>query len=106
MPVNPPVLAKIQSTDDVTNRIQDQLISKMNPVLSNQLTNGSLLTSISLNSGSNTVNHKLGRKLVGWFVTRLRANVQIWDSQDGNKNDSQTLLLNASGSVTVDIWVF
>ena len=99
-------LSKVQSTDDVLNRVQDGLIRSLNPVLGNQILQGQLLQSVSLATGLNTINHKLGRDLVGWFITRLRANSIVWDSQDTNQSSNLTLILNASAPVVIDLWVF
>jgi hypothetical protein len=99
-------LSKIQSNDQTLNQIQDLNIRTLNPVLQNQLLQGQLLQNQKLSSGANTINHKLGRNLIGWFLTRIRANAQVWDTQDSNSSPGQTLILNASTAVTVDLWVF
>ena len=92
--------------DTILNRIQDQIQKILRPVLDNQVLDGVLLQEVDLASGLNVIEHKLGRKLVGWFIVRLRANENIWDTQDSNQLPAKTLYLNATGAVTVDVYVF
>jgi hypothetical protein len=88
-------------------QMQNQWASIINPLLSNPAGNVSLLKSISLVSGSNTVNHLLGRELQGWYITRMRnAAAQIYDVQNTNPTPTLTLILHSSAPVVVDIAVF
>ena len=86
--------------------MQTKWASVINPVLGIPLNQGLLLQDVSLVSGSNTINHRLGRKLVGWIVTRLRSSATIYDTQDTNQRPSLTLELVASAPVVADIFVF
>lgn len=65
-----------------------------------------VLKSVPLSTGSNTVNHTLGRTLQGWFPVRLRASATLYDTQDSNTTPDRTLMLVASAPVTVDLAVF
>ncbi len=85
---------------------QTRWASILNPVIDNPLSSGIVLQSVSLNSGSNSVNHKLGRKLQGWFIVRQRAAASVYDTQDSNPTPDLTLNLVASAAVTVDLMVF
>lgn len=95
-----------QAEDRVGNQSQNTQNKAYGDIAKGPLTNGSILTEISLKSGSNDVSHKLGRKLQGWFIVRQRASATIYDSQDTNKTQDLTLSLNSSASVSVDIYVF
>lgn len=86
--------------------MQTQWAQELNPLLKQPLNQGLLLQGVSLASGANVINHLLGRKLQGWFLTRLRSSVTIYDTQDLNPNPSQTLSLVSSGAVKVDLFVF
>jgi hypothetical protein len=86
--------------------MQTSWAQQLNPILSNKLLNGVLLQNVSLASGSNTVNHLLGRKLVGWVLTRQRAAATVYDTQDTNPHSLVTLQLTASAPTSVDLWVF
>lgn len=88
------------------NLLQTNWSTQINPVLSLPINSGLFLKGISLVSGSNTINHRLGRKLQGWFITRKRASASIYDLQDSNPRPELTLVLNSSGTVSIDLFVF
>jgi hypothetical protein len=81
--------------------------TQINPVLGCELVNGLLLRNVALVAGLNTVNHKLGRKLIGWFPTRIQGtSATFYDEQNSNQMPALTLALVASTAVTIDLWVF
>lgn len=86
---------------------QDRWASILNPVLKNPTTSTLLLQNVILISGNNVVNHRLGRKLQGWYPVRFHgAYAQLYDTQDTNQSPELTLNLNASAGVTIDLVVF
>lgn len=99
-------LPRFQTDDQALALLQTSWATELNPLLANVLSNGSLLKRVVLTSGANVVNHKLGRKLQGWFITRKNASADIYDTQDTNATPALTLTLNCSAAVTVDIYVF
>lgn len=99
-------VSQVQTTDRVIGQIQSNIITPLNLILSNPITDGILLQNVTLSSGDNSINHKLGRKLQGWFIVRQRASASIYDKQDSNSLPDKTLSLNASAQVTVDLYVF
>lgn len=85
--------------------LQNSWSSRLNPVLSNPLAQGVHLTNISLASGNNTINHKLGRNLVGYIITGMRdAARDIY--QVTSQTPNLTLILHSTGTCTVDLYVF
>lgn len=86
--------------------LQNTWSAILNPVVQAEIVNSNILKSVSLVSGSNSVNHLLGRKLQGWHIVRQRAAATFYDTQDSNTMPDLTLLLTASGNVVVDILVF
>lgn len=86
--------------------MQNQWASILDPVLANPTNNSLILKSVSLSSGDNTINHKLGRVLQGWKIVRQRASATLYDKQDANQMPDKTLVLNASAAVVCDIEVF
>ena len=78
----------------------------LEPIVSNPIVNGLILKSVTLASGSNTINHRLGRKLQGWYIVRQRSAASVYDTQDSNQTPELTLTLESSAAVTVDIGVF
>lgn len=97
-----------QQTDDrQLNQFQQALRSALQPITSLPSSQSTILTKVTLTTGNpNTINTGLGYPLSGWYIIRQRAEASIWDTQDTNTNPSQTLLLNTSANVTVDIVVF
>lgn len=96
----------VQTQDQDFLRFQTQLQKVMQPVLDNAINFGTRLSNVVLASGLNVVPTTLNRNLQGWFIIRQRAEANIWDTQDSNSDQSQSLYLNASTAVTVDLWVF
>lgn len=85
----------------------DRWASIIDPVINNPIVNSVLLTNITLTTGANTINHKLGRKLVGWYPTRIRGvSATFYDNQDTNPIPHLTLILVSSADVVVDLEVF
>lgn len=83
--------------------MQNKWMSELNPVLQNPMTNPSLIKSITLVTGDNVINHKLGRLQQGWIITDVNAAVSIYRSQPLN---DLTLTLNSSGAAIINIAVY
>jgi hypothetical protein len=92
--------------DFEVSKMQDRLLEGVNQALSSLLVDAVLLEGISLVSGVNTISHKLGRKLSGWFVVRISAAITLFDSQATNLIQDKTLILTASGPATASLVVF
>lgn len=85
---------------------QSQWASQLDPIIANPTTNPGILKSISLATGSNAVNHLLGRNLQGWKIIRQRAAASIYDTQDSNPTPQLTLVLVSTAPVVIDLEVF
>lgn len=85
---------------------QDRWAAQLDPVLALPQNSSFIIKNIKLASGTNVINHLLGRKLQGWTLTRVRALATIYDTQDTNQTPELTLVLVSSAVVTVDIEVF
>jgi len=90
--------------------VQDSLENTLRSVEACPLLDGHLLEDVELANGLTDVDHKLGRKLKGWFLTRTRtlAGGDICDKQSQHKQEEQILRLSSTyaATITVDIWVF
>ncbi len=95
-------LPLIKSEDQVMNLIQTRWKSQIDPLLDNEITNGRLIQGQPL-SGTTVINHKLGRKMVGWYLVDIDGAVMIYRSTPLNDT---TLTLTTSGPCTVSLWVF
>lgn len=97
---------RLQSENREINQLQLNIINGVNALIGLPLNQGTLIQEVDLVTGANVVNHTLGRALVGWILTRVRANATVFDTQDLNPNPGLTLFLTASADVTVDLWCF
>lgn len=88
------------------SQTQDTWAQALDPIISNPLINGTLLKNVALVSGTNVINHKLSRSLVGWIPTRVRTSATFYDAQDQNQTPQLTLVLIASADSNIDLWVF
>jgi len=78
----------------------------LDPVLANPLLQGRLIENVALSNGTTLINHMLGRALVGWIVTRINAQAQVYDNQNTNNAKTITLSLTSNAAATVSLWVF
>ena len=99
-------IPRVQTDDRQINQLQQNFISAINQLMDTSILSGVLLTNVALVSGDNSVNHKLGKTLTGWIVVRKRAAADIYDKQGTNATPTQTLALNTSADVMVDLYVF
>lgn len=99
-------LPVFQTSDRDLMMLQTKWASILNPMIANPFTDGNLLQNVSLASGTNKVNHLLGRNLRGWVIVRNRAAATFYDTQDTNQSPALTLSIVSSGATTCDIWVF
>lgn len=75
----------------------------LNPVLATPFLSGKAIVQINLKTGTNIINHGLGRMLRGWFPIDETAAATIYRSAPKN---ALTLTLTSNAVVTVDLWVF
>lgn len=100
-------LKKIGTSNYEMQKLQQNIESAIEPIISKDIVDGLLLKNVCLEPGiANEVKHSLGRPVQGWIVVRKRADARIWDVQDFNRNPSKTLTLAASHDVKVDLWIF
>lgn len=93
---------KINTTDEALNKVQANVESAITPVLQCKLLDGHILSDLELVSGSNRIEHKLGRTLIGYFPVRQSNASTIYDTSI----DDKFLYLTASANITVSLWVF
>lgn len=101
-----PKYSPIQCDDKVLNRVQDQIARVVNPLVTAPMLQLSVLPSLTLVAGLNTINHGLGRPVQGWAVLRARGAIMCYDKQDTNRTPEKTLLLVASAPITIDLGVY
>ena len=80
------------------------LAQALNPVLSNAIIQGELISNISLTANTpKTINHGLNRMMQGWFVIDNTASSNIWRTSSLN---TKTITLESSATTTISLWVF
>lgn len=100
-------LKKLIFKDREVAKLQDNLEQALNPVLASPIIDGVLIRDICMTPGSsNEVLHRLGRKPIGYLITRKRQDSRIWDLQETNPSPQRTLSLACSHSCQVDVWIF
>lgn len=82
---------------------QTQWKSILDPVIAEDLINGHAISGVALINGTTTVNHLLGRKMLGWFITDIDAGTTVYRSQALN---ATTLTLTAGANCTCNLWVY
>lgn len=105
--INPRVnrgVKTLNTGDDILNRLQDNLIQAIEPLTKVPISNGILLSNISLSSGSNTVQHGLGRQPLGMVVTGNVTGAAL--SYTVTNATSTTIPVTASIATTASFWVF
>ena len=85
--------------------MQTQWAQQIDPVLANLLIQGQLLQNISLSSGTNVINHKLGRTPQGWFLVAPQGSNDVHQAAQ-QPNPTLTLTLVSASALTTGIWVF
>ena len=64
------------------------------------------ITNVTVKTTATAIPHLLGRKLVGWQMSRIRGQAMVSDQQDSNATPDRTLVLIASAEVVVDLLVW
>ena len=75
----------------------------LDPVIASPMVGVSVLEGITLQVGSNTIDHKLGQMQQGWFLTDINGIATVYRSAPFNP---KTLQLTSSAVITVNIGVF
>lgn len=96
----------LNTSDKDLTTVQNTWSQRINPLIRNPSLQSLILPQVALTRGTNTINHRLGRKLTGWRIVRLRGDSFIYDKQDENQMPELTLILETTAAVTVDIECF
>lgn len=85
--------------------MQTKWKAEIDPILSNPLNSISVLSGIKLVSGTNIINHFLGRVMQGWILVDIQEAASIYRPATSPFN-SQTLTLVSTAPATIAIGVF
>lgn len=92
-----------KSDDRELMLLQTKWTSELNPVLALPLNSPSILKNISVSTGVNVINHKLGRNPIGYLLIDSNAAITLYRSAAFN---DLTLTLTSSGSAQIALMVF
>ena len=77
--------------------------TQLDPLIKNPLTQGRLVSNISIKPGVNVINTLLSRKQQGYIITDQDSAAKIYRSAALN---DKTLTLTSDISSTISLWVF
>jgi hypothetical protein len=95
---------KVAGATEEVAKLQERLQEFFVPLTTSAIIDGILLRNIVLSTSVTQVEHRLNRVAQGWIVVRKNANVDVWQPSANLPN--VFVELQATGNVTVDLWVF
>ncbi len=95
-----------RTKDPIIDRNLDQLQKVTNEILALPLFGFSYLKGIVLDTTDTVVSHGLGRPYQGFILVLSDAGEVVYVSPTVNTNKAVEIILLATGTVTVDLWVF
>lgn len=98
----PKFFRKVFDGDEKTRRLQTDIEQAVGSAIRSPLLNGRMVSDVDLASGSTTLEHKLAREIRGYLIVKRSNASTIYDES----SDDKFLTLNASGAVTVSLWIF
>lgn len=101
-----PPFRRVRTQNAEVSSLQDATEAVLKQIRNRQIIDGRLIEGVTIETVETVVDHKLGRALRGWIVVRQGADARIWDQQDDNARPELSLVLVASASVKVSLWVF
>lgn len=101
-PLIPPPAAPARSTNATENRARQAQHEATSALLLASLTKARLIDRISVGTSPTVVPHGLARELSGWLALRPSAASQVFEVAA----DRDTLTLQASAAVEVDLWAW
>jgi hypothetical protein len=102
----PTPVKKIQTPDELLNRVQDASLPALNALLSIPVLDGRLTEEITLSGTAVPLPfpHKLGRLPLGWIPVSVKGGTGIYE--DNIPRDEKFIWLRSSVALTCQLWVF
>lgn len=104
------MLGKFKKTPQINDKqlssVQEQIIEWSLPISANALLDGAIIKNISLSTNDTLVAHGLDRSYVGYIVIDRNANAVVYTSTSANPDATRFIVLKASASCVVSIYVF
>ena len=93
----------VNGVDKNLSMLQTTWAAIINPFLGRATNQANVLNNVKLVSGTNVINHLLGRQMQGWSIVDIQGAATIYRSAPLS---ATTLTLTSSAAVTVSIEVF
>lgn len=96
------------TADPAFRQVQDSLRETLGVLTASTLTNGAILTNVTLAVGNNQISHGLGRNYQSYFLGRQRsvlAASTITENTSTNINRAVFLILNSTAACAIDLLV-
>ena len=87
-------------------QLQNDLYNFVNFIVSNKQFDSAILSDQTVTAGTNLIRHKLGRKIIGWYVIDTNAAVTLYRDYTSTEDLYTTLPLVADASATISLLVF
>jgi len=89
----------------VVTNLQANVADALTPLQNKPILDGIFLREVAIVSGSNLIQHKLGRKLVGYFVVSQSAASTFFDDIQSTTSTT-SFSITATSPCKVNLWVF
>lgn len=93
---------RLQTADELLNRIQDRIKRVLNPVLKNPLLDGRLVSAL-VTPAATQIEHKLGRVPLGYFIVSGPGSLV---SQYQAADARYLYVSSGGGNENITFWVF
>ncbi len=98
---------KLNIKDFETSRLQENVSDMFNQLVNNPRLSGILIENVDLVFGQvTTVDHGLGRKIVGFEIVYKNNSVEVWAEDSKQILPLRTLVLDTNADATVNLWVY
>lgn len=94
-----------QKSPELT-QFQDNCEQTFSRLTNKQILDGVLLEDVALTTAASNISHGLGRPVTGYMVIKKNANAVVYDNESTNTKKTQFLILRASATVIVSLWIF
>ena len=89
-----------------TDQVQGYIATALNPLFQLPFASGNRVQDQDLSTADTIVDHGLEQKPEGWIVLKQDAAVVIYESATVNDFPEATIIMQAGGTVTVDLFFF
>lgn len=89
--------------DEKLIMLQTRWAAIINPFLARPMNQSMVIPAITLAVGDNVINHRLGRRMQGWFLTDIQSPAVIYRNAPFN---DLTITLNSDAIATISLGVF